>query len=210
MSIVNQTFISAPTNILRSSLFSVVGITNFICGLSFTSQTSWQVSEVNSLNSTIRTLDLSTNPTASTSEIVFSKGVLSYGLYRFTMTVSVTYTWRATLTTVASQVETYIRINPTGLAVFGLPNGVGEMTYGSAQKIDVNPGLYSIDFDSVVNPASLTYNVYCRIIPKTDTSDFGEYINNASQSLFYPVGPYLNFISVSYNGQPCFNVSSNH
>ena len=148
---------SSPNQIYRSSLFSLSTSTYFACNSSYSRKYSWKLTLLDTLNA----IDLKTNPSSSSSELVIQGNTLAYGLYEFKIQVDITMSDGSILSNSAA---TYIQIIPTGLAVFALQNGISNILVGSQQVFILDPATYSIDFDNLVLPSSLTYKFYCTTI----------------------------------------------
>lgn len=162
-----------PTKYFRSNMLTVVGLTAFECGLRFNYTKTWVVELVDNTTNrnAIRNISLVNNPTARQAEIVFSQNTLDYGVYKFFYEVGIYFILKNRLVPMMSSVYTYLSINPTGLKVRGFANGLTQTAFGSSQTTDLNPGLYTIDLDSFVNPANFQFRIYCRVILKTTIFD---------------------------------------
>ena len=168
---------SNPGRIYRSALFSLSSITYFACNSSFTNSYAWSLTSMTS-NANIA---LTTNPTLVSSELVIPANTLMYDLYKFTFIIQISTASNGIL---SNQVDTFIEIVPTGLAIFGIQNGISNVLIGSQQQFILNPAAYSLDFDAVVAPSSLAYTFYCiPILPSGVTTqityDLQTYLTNS-------------------------------
>ena len=153
----------------------------------------WKANLINSDDFSIKEkVNLSSNPSASTNEILVDAYLLAYGLYEFIFQVK--GNWNG-IEKVFSQ-STYRKIIPTGIAVFGLENGVSSTTIGLKQLFLLNPSKFSFDFDYVASMQTLKFDFYCRKLFKNQT--------NSTILL-----QYLNNNTFIYNSQYCFNKSGN-
>ena len=69
-------------------------------------------------------------------------------------------------------VDSFIRIVPSGMAIFPFSGGIKEISIGRGQSIDLDPGRYSYDFDGLLVSTELTYKYYCRMIIDGETKEF--------------------------------------
>ena len=131
------------------------------CGVDYLKSLRWTVSQLDSATfALIRTLDLSSNPSALTGELIFAENSLSYGLYEFKFATDLMFNSE----TLSSTIQTYVKIVPSGVAVFALENGVKETKIGSSQRYYLRPTVYSFDFDGLILPSQLDFVYYCRVI----------------------------------------------
>ena len=65
----------------------------------------------------IKSVDLTSNPTFRSSELVMQSNTLEFGLYQFIFQIDVV---SSKLYNVTNSASTFIQIIPTGLAIFGL------------------------------------------------------------------------------------------
>ena len=153
-----------PQVILRSKLFMLSTTTYFSCNFTYTINNKWSSSLIVNSTYLIKT-DLTSNPTWQSTSLVIQPNSLTYGLYAFNFQVNVTIV-KATNIFLSNNITTYAQINPTGLVVYGLQTGVSGLLVGTQQSFSLNPALYSLDLDSLVQPSSLQYKFYCFTINK--------------------------------------------
>ena len=146
-----------PNQIYRSALFSLSTSIYFACNSSYTNIYAWTLQN---LDSGIM-IDLSANPSLQSSTLVIQSNSLAYGLYKFTIQVDTVTSLYGTFTNTA---QTYTQIIPTGLAVFGIANGISSQLIGSTQPFVLNPVAYSFDMDNLVVLSSLQFDFYCQTI----------------------------------------------
>lgn len=134
----------------------------------------------------ISDIDLSSNPTSFSSEILIKENTLEFGLYRFHLQVIVYFKSKMS---VKNADETLIEIIPTGLAIFGLENGASSTLIGSQQAITLSPGVFSKDMDEIITPDKLAFKFYCKTInpydknEKSSSIDLATYKSNSSLKL---------------------------
>jgi hypothetical protein len=185
--------LSSPAQIFRSSMFSLVTITYFGCNLTYTQANKWTLRRIDILTS----MDLTTNPTSTQSELVIQANTLSYGTYEFTYQVSINTQNMIPLT---SSISTYIQIMPTGLAVFALQNGISTLLIGFGQSQILNPSLYSFDFDMLAVMSGLKFKFYCVLSSLSTTH------SNQIDLATYKSNPFYSSMNAS---QACFTSNGN-
>ena len=175
---------SSLPKILRSSLFSIPSIANFYCNTSFTSRYIWSARKLNKSNlELVKEIDLTSNPTSSSAELLIKENKLEFGLYHFHLQVIVIFNTNKNVTNTD---ETFIEIIPTGLAVFALENGVSSTLIGSQQALTLSPSVFTKDMDEIITPDKLAFKFYCKTInpySKNEISssiDLATYKNNAT------------------------------
>ena len=149
---------------------------------------------------------LDTNKTISLGEIlkktstvlVIQKNTLAYGVYEFKFVVAISF---ANGTRLSNSANTYIRIVPSGLGVFALPNGISSIVIGSQQSFTLNPAAYSIDIDNVISPAFLKYTFYCRTRSMAT--------NQLASGIYMDLLEYENSQLPMASNQTCFFTNSN-
>ena len=171
--------LQSPGQIFRSNMFSLVTVTYFGCNLTYTQVNTWLLTRVDIQ----QTIDLTTNPTSTQSELVMQANTLAYGTYQFTYQVSISVQSMASFT---SSVSTCIQIVPTGLAIFALQNGISSLLIGYGQSQILSPPLYSFDFDALAIISSLTFKYYCSVSSSSSSNlnkiDLATYKKNPSYS----------------------------
>lgn len=159
-----QSFSSTnPSKIYRSNLFTVSSVISFYCNTNFTYVNQWTLSQI---GQQIIPVDLRGNPTAQLSELVINENTLTYGLYRFQFQVTVTFNGNSQIS--SNLAETFIEIIPTGLAVFAIANGVSSVLIGTKQPFTLQPSVFSMDFDNIIQPSQLNFTYYCKTVNQSD------------------------------------------
>ena len=141
--------------IKRSTLFSLSTLTYFVCNQNYTQQFSWSLK---SFNTTLY-INLTSNPSWQSSELVMQSNSLEYGLYEATINTQIKL--ENSNSVFANNKSITFQIIPTGINVYGLPNGVQSILIGSNQSFSLNPRKHSVDLDSLISPSNLTFKFYC-------------------------------------------------
>ena len=185
----------------RSDQFSIVAQTFYPCSLDLTSDVrKWKVYKTTDLS---MSQDFASgNPSSDCSEISFNGNTLAYETYIFIFTA--TYTYQDIIlgpTSRNSSISTFVQVIPSGIAVFGFPNGVQQLMFGYTQTIEIDPGSNSIDFDNLADLKSLNYTFYCRRVDTSDQSSFdpSQYTNLTS------LGSTNNMWQVNDNNMTCLS-----
>jgi hypothetical protein len=158
-----------PIIIKRNEILSLIGITSISCNSVLSNEKKWIIYEINERNGLdINKIELFNNPTINYAELVIQPKTLSYGLYRFVYTVTMTLNANSIL--FSSQVSTYVKIEPSGLILStlslsqGLYGGTIEISRGQQQPITFNPYLNSYDIDSLLVITTLNFKYSCQLI----------------------------------------------
>ena len=160
---------------LFSQMFTIDGV--IICAEDMVYSYSWQAKFIDSNDYSLNNnIDLTGNPSSFSSEILIDAFSLSYGLYEFMFQLK--GVWKGT-EKLYSKI-TYQKIIPTGLAIFGLLNGVSCSMIGSKQGFILDPAQYSFDFDYVVSIKTLKFDFNCRKLFKNQSNEISswQYLNN--------------------------------
>ena len=169
----------------------------FACNLTYIQIIKWSATR---LDTTSTSIDLSSNPTFNMSGLLIRANTLTYGLYEFKFTVNLTITTSGQLLT--NSLSTYIKVIPTGIAVFGLKNGVTGMLYGSLQSFSLDPASYSLDLYNFTSPYSLQFRFYCYTINTN-------MVNSSQVSNPIDLYTYKNNSGLTiYANQTCFSSTS--
>ena len=170
----------------RSKMFSLSTVTYFGCNLTYSQANQWLLSRIDIQE----TIDLTMNPSSTTSELVMQSNSLAYGTYIFSFQVNLIVPSMSSGVTFTAMISTYVQIIPTGLVVFALRNGIANILIGYAQSQSLNPTEYSFDFDEQVSIKSLDFRFYCvslfnyQTVPLSMSSiDLATYKNNPSLSM---------------------------
>lgn len=151
---------SKPTPIKRNEMIGIEMETGLVCSKQYTLSESWNASPF---------VDLSSNPSATTSTLVIAENSLSYGNYTFTYCAHVSYSNSSTqqLTSKTVCLDVYLRIVASGLVVNAFSDGIYQRTIGYMQSIKLEPNTYSFDKDSLRDAKNFTFNFYCRLNDRT-------------------------------------------
>ena len=184
---------------MRSKLFILSTYSSFSCNSNYTYTYTWSLTKTD----TAELIDLTLNPTSTKSELVMPAYTLAYGFYEFRFQVDLLSPEYGTLSNAAL---TYIQIVPTGVAVFGIENGVSAQMIGAQQAFALNPAAYSVDMDFIISASTLTYVFYCNAINLTQATSA-----SASPSLDASLEQYKANSQLVMNWpQTCFSSSSTH
>jgi hypothetical protein len=156
---------------MRSNALTVIGLPFYDCAVQFTETKEWYVEELDPITfNPLNNVSLINNPSKFFSAIGFRPNTLLYGVYKFTLVISMSFTDRNTSQSVTrfSRESTYIQIIYSGIDVYQS----GQLSYeiGSDQILEFDPVQYSVDLDEIANPASLDYWFYCYIYNVTNNS----------------------------------------
>jgi hypothetical protein len=138
-------------------MFYLTSITYFSCNsLSYSFKYLWSVSRTDIM----KTIDLISNPTWQSSELVIQPNTLEYGSYKFSLNLTaVTFGDKSETTT--TSISRLIQIVPTGIKVNAIRNGISSVLIGLQQNFTLNPELYSSDLDNVILASQLRFKFYC-------------------------------------------------
>lgn len=149
----------------RSDLIKVISNIWYDCPINFNAKLYWKIFKINYNNYNESTLiNLGDNPTLTSETLVIRRNTLSYGLYRIVRYVEMEVEkgiLKFINTALSAEQDTYIKIVPSGIAVFGLENGLDFIKIGFFQKLSLEPLKYSYDMDFLVKTSSLNFNFYC-------------------------------------------------
>jgi hypothetical protein len=180
--------LNSPGQIYRSSMFSFRTIIYFGCNFTYTQINQWLLNRVD----IVQTIDLTSNPTSNSPELVMKANSLAYGTYEFIYQVNINVPSMNSGGSFTSSISTFVQIVPTGLAIFALKNGISTILIGYGQTQVLDPTKYSFDFDNVASISTLSYKYYCVTI-LTTLSD----ISSSSIDL------------ATYKSNPLLSMSSN-
>ena len=169
---------SNPLVVRRRTKLDLYGINT--CLYSYTDKSLWKLNLVNASNGIVlKNVSLSKNPTSIKTVITIKSFTLYYGIYEFIYLVN---QLRSPISSAFT--KTYVKIIPSGIAVFGLRNGIREVWLGDEQSLRLMPSNYSKDLDSFISPNSLDYTFFCRILyPNKTYPAFQFSFSNSNLSL---------------------------
>ena len=150
-----------PMEIAKSKMFSLIGSTALNCDSDLQNRKQWSLYEIDSVyGSNIRKISLENNPSFYSSELFIKGNSLAYGTYKFVYQVNMF----GGESSFVEEIETFIKIKPTGIAIFPFSGGMKQITIGVGQSIDLDPGKYSYDLDEMFTGYQLSYRFFCRVV----------------------------------------------
>ena len=153
-----------PKKIARTKMIILLAESILRCNLTLSNEKKWQLFLVNEVNGRhISQIDLSNNPTVKNSEIVIRPNTLRYGLYKFVFVVRMVGS-NLLGRRFESSIDTYLRVVPTGIVVWGLKGGAAERRLGMNQQLKFSPVEFSFDQDALVSISSLKFKFYCTVV----------------------------------------------
>lgn len=159
--------IKSPKKVFQSTLFSISSIISFYCKTNFTYRNIWTLTQIDpNTFKKLSNIDLSTNPTYRSSELVFVENVLEYGLYIVQYQVTLTFNGNSQKS--SNIAKTYFEIVPTGIVVYAIENGVSGVLIGTKQSFNLRPSVFSMDFDNIVQPTELAFKYFCKMVNLSD------------------------------------------
>jgi len=151
-------------------MISLSSMTYFSCNsFRFASKYSWSAKRLD----IVQTIDLASNPTLQSSDLVLQPNTLDYGSYMFTLNLNIDIMnsdGSVITQTLSSSLKATRKICPTGIVVNAVKNGISSVMIGSQQNFSLNPALYSADLDNLVAPSVLKFKFYCLTLLKNSTN----------------------------------------
>jgi len=198
----------------RNDLFSVVSVIDINCSISLKNIKQWSVFTVDEATgkpTSMLNIDKYEYPelfsTMYYADLVVRPNNLDYGLYTFVLDVTMLSTNKMLFT---KQVDTYIKIVPTGLVISALsssvPSGGGTITItrGFKQEIYFDPILNSYDLDSLATIFNLKFKYYCQVIESGVEMGYSEiYVNKKIDLNMFKLDANLQMLMA--NNRTCFN-----
>jgi hypothetical protein len=180
-----------PREIAKSKIFSLIGTTTLNCDSDLKNTKKWFVYRIDPvLGSSIQKINLDNNPSVYSSELFIPSNTFSYGTYKFIYQVNML----GGNSSFIEEIETFIRIIPTGISIFPFSGGMKQITIGVGQSIDLDPGKYSYDFDEIFAGYQLNYRFFCRVV-----------IDDMPQN--FPSSSYNNFVDLKQIKEGSVNVN---
>ena len=128
-------------------------------------------------------VDLTTNPSSKTSQLVVQANTLAYDVYSVNLRVDLIA--NATYNALYSTAIMYVQIVPTGLVVNALQNGVTTQLVGFNQAFVLEPALYSLDLDQLVaNMSSLSFAFFCSAFGLSSNQNLFDCKTNPTACIF--------------------------
>ena len=165
LSIIQQSVLYyEPSVFKRSDMISIVSNTQIRCSLSLLNIKKWRIFSIDSSSSQINSeVNLINNPTVNFAELVIQENTLDYGTYKVVYQVQMVGQ-NQDLNAFQSLTEHFIKIVPSGLVINAFKDGEFEIRRGINQTIELNPGLYSNDLDSIVDFKLMKFHFFCSIM----------------------------------------------
>ncbi|UJR25703.1 hypothetical protein I4U23_007054 [Adineta vaga] len=149
--------LSSPIQYRRSQDFFIVSIITLNCNNSLSFKIQWTVMNCTSFCS--NSIQLDSTIATTLSELYIPARTLSYGLYKLTLTVTM-----VNMSSLSSSSSVYVQISATGIVANLVQYGTSMITRGNQQKLQLDPGSYSVDLDGdSFNASNWKYKYYCRI-----------------------------------------------
>jgi hypothetical protein len=165
---------------MRPEIFSLVGITILNRGFTLNNTQRWLAYQLNPLNASIlKEISLVNITSSFKAEISIPSCFLQFGLYKFIFQVQM----NGSGFSFKESVETFFEIVNTGIAIFPFSGGVDEKTIERKQSIDLDPGMYSLDFDELLTGHQLNYKYFCRKLINGIEQEFPANSSNVSLDL---------------------------
>lgn len=154
--------IDDPMQVNRSDVLSLKTLTNIVCDTdSFKKEIMWKMNKIDLNSNNTQAIEISNNPTSKSGELVFEENALGYGLYQIIFEVKVFFN---TNDIASTSLDTYVDIIPTGFVVNTFSDQTTVVEVGRSQKISLEPGKYSYDLDGIVEPNTMEYKYFCRVV----------------------------------------------
>lgn len=162
---------TAPKLYQRSKMIVLAGLTEIECDEDLNNIKKWKLFSINETNgAVISEIGLLMNPSSTNTELVIKENELNYGLYKAIYKVNM----YGSVSIFEQEVECFFKVVPSGFVIYGIEDGIQEITRGTNQTIELNPEKYSFDIDSLRQPTkSLYFQYYCRkVINGSVVDDF--------------------------------------
>jgi hypothetical protein len=154
-----QKFFYLPMKKHRSDLITLVSEVTLPNIANKANTKGWKCHTVNKETGLdIKQINFTDNPTFDYAELVIRPNVLIYALYRCSFYVKMESTRGF------DEASSFIEVEPAGIVVFGLENGMSEVGLGLAQTIQFKPNVYSYDLDGLQDASQLVYKIHCQVI----------------------------------------------
>jgi hypothetical protein len=143
----------------------LLGITKIKCASTLSNEKQWLIYKLNEVTGNVESrIDLINNPTLNYADLVIQPKSLEYGVYKIVYKVIMSNT------SFYEQVETFLKIEPSGLVLSSLRlmrpmyGGVIEITRGLNQTISFDPYLFTQDLDQVAVISGLKFKYSCQLV----------------------------------------------
>jgi len=142
-----------PLQIRRSQDFYISAVLKLKCADSLTIKTKWTIFNC-TLNCSIQA-NIDSSISTTFSEVFIPAKTLTYGLYQFNLTVSM-----SAMPHMDSLASAYVKINPSGITANLVKFGTSMVTSGEKQDLILDPGRHSIDPDDNTFNASVSLDIF--------------------------------------------------
>lgn len=149
---------------LENEDIDILCLIEFQCSIKFTREMVWNIKQVDSDNNPIGTINLSSNPSAVTSEIIVSKGTLQPGMYIFEFQLKVSYMSGSLNKYLTDTDFTYIKITPSELFIVPFEYDVSLLKISINDNLNFKPRSFSYLTNHKLPTEMLNYDFYCRAI----------------------------------------------
>lgn len=202
MEIFDNTSAQNPLNFTRSTIQVFYGADASSCLSGCDFRYNWQIFQIDRVTyQVIQEIDIEINPTRNSIDFKTMENSLPYGLFKVVLTGTVINPLN--LKETYSQAETYIQVTNSDILVFGIDNGVNQVTIGKIQSFTLNPATYSIDLDQFIQPSSLSFKFYCLLVD-LNQPDYNYLLNSVMNDL-----KTIKTQSLSLPAQSCFDSTGN-
>jgi hypothetical protein len=146
----------------RSQMIIISTVTLLSCS-DLSNVKNWLLFRIDPLTGLIQNqIQLFDNPTIYYSELVIKPNTLDYGLYRVIYRVNMS--GEPGFDVFVAEVDTYLKIQPSGIIIRAMSDNSVEITRGFAQSIELNPTLHSYDLDDYLHFSQLKFKFDCVVI----------------------------------------------
>ena len=167
----------------RNDLITITSVTILRCNSTLSNEKIWEIYKLDeNTGAEEKIIPIESNPTKNYADLVLKANTLEYGLYRLVYSVKM-----LCIQTLTAQVDTYLRIIPTGLVLSSLRlaqpmyGGSIEITLGLNQTVVFDPILHSFDIDLLADITRLAFKYTCQIVDSNSPQGYPQ----ASNETFY-------------------------
>lgn len=199
--------ITDPMIIERSDFIKFKAFTSYDCTQNFTAKSYWRIFKIDELSLMETLVNQVENPSLVLPQLKLKSQTLEYGLYKFVYTVVIQMDIGHLVgysNVSKTTFDHYVKIIPSGIAVFALENGNNYISIGKSQSFILNPFLYSYDIDFLVETNSLDFKFYCFVYDSgksyPENHDYFDLRNTTDLHEFK--------LSKSSDNTSCFNTAS--
>jgi hypothetical protein len=143
--------LSSPLQFRRSQDFYISSYIQLNCNSSLSTITKWTINNCTS-NCTSQ-IQIEQIIITTSSELFIPARTLYYGTYQLILTVTM-----IAAPHLFSSASAYVKITPSGITTNLIQFGTSMITRGYQQDLLLDPGTYSVDPDSTIFNASVSFN----------------------------------------------------